>query len=676
MHYYLAFLLSFCCGHFLCAQQKLAFNEDSLQKVLESNADERQKISALQELSDHWLYIDSAKAMHFAQDAFDRSVQLKDERLIAIAHYYVAGVYMEHYNLKEAKEEFQKARALLEVDTSYIAKRYLARVWHNIGAISQREDDTESFLKILIEEACPILEAIGDSLLLANNYYDIGNVFADIKQYDKAFSYFQRAANIFAKHQEYADAVSSHLGMVKTLLFQEDFSDLNRQRMRDHLDFAYEQLRDKPNAYPWTNYYILFGMYQQYVEKNHDRALQSYDDGIAFASRRQEAYNHIELLNRKYYLHFDKREFDKAREMAYRVYKENENYPLSRNRLISLKNLVDVEEALGHREKAFTLLKEYVALADTVNEKQSHVKINLIEKKYEDAKREKEIVALKAENQLNTAALKYNKAILFFICIVLACLLVLLVLGYLLYRNKQRLVKQQSDLHEEQLQRMRKEQQLRFFDAMLQGQEQERKRLASDLHDGLGGLLSNVKLLLSKNPCLGSGQEAQAQHQVILNKLDAAVNELRRIARNMMPETLLRFGLVTALRDFCEDLERSGINISLQTYGFALEDDKDRQIMVYRILQELINNAVRHAGANTILVQCIQNEEKVFITVEDDGCGFDAMDAQDKKGIGLHNVKNRVAYLNGQLDIQSERNVGTTINIEFNVNAAYLPTYS
>src|SRR5690606_8614744 len=234
---------------------------------------------------------------------------------------------------------------------------------------------------------------------------------------------------------------------------------------------------------------------------------------------------------------------------------------------------------------------------------------------------------------------------------------------YLLYRNKQRLAKQQCDLHEEQLQRMQKEQQIRFFNAMLQGQEQERKRLASDLHDGLGGLLSNVKLLLSKNPCVSPEPQAQEQHRIILNKLDVAVNELRRIARNMMPETLLRFGLVTALRDFCEDLERSGINISLQTYGFSLEDDKDRQIMVYRILQELINNAVRHAGANTILVQCIQNDGKVFITVEDDGCGFDT-DDQQGKGVGLHNVKNRVAYLNGQLDIQSEKNVGTTINIE------------
>uniref|UniRef100_F4CA06 Oxygen sensor histidine kinase NreB n=1 Tax=Sphingobacterium sp. (strain 21) TaxID=743722 RepID=F4CA06_SPHS2 len=674
MHYFLVFYLSFFPCYSLFAQQRLAFNEDSLKNVLKSDASERKKISALQDLSDHWLYIDSAKSMDFAQDAFKRSVRLKEPLTLAIAHYYVAGVYMEHYNLSEARRAFEKAKALLETDTSHSAQRYLARVWHNIGAISQREDDTETFLRLLIEKACPILERIGDSLLLANNYYDIGNVFADIKQYDKAYSYFQRAALIFADHHEYADAVNSHLGIVKALLYQEDFSPANRERMQAHLNFAYKQLKDYPQAYPWTNYYVLAGMYQQYVEKNFDRALKNFNEGITFANQRQEAYNRIELLNRKYYLYFENQQYDKAKEMAYRVYNENKAFPLSRNKLISLRNLVNVEEAVGNKAKAFALLKEYLALADTVNEKQTNVKINLIEKKYEDAKKEKEIVSLKAENELNSAALKYNKTMLVFICIVLGCLLILLGLGYLLYRNKQRLAKQQCDLHEEQLQRMQKEQQIRFFNAMLQGQEQERKRLASDLHDGLGGLLSNVKLLLSKNPCVSPEPQAQEQHRIILNKLDVAVNELRRIARNMMPETLLRFGLVTALRDFCEDLERSGINISLQTYGFSLEDDKDRQIMVYRILQELINNAVRHAGANTILVQCIQNDGKVFITVEDDGCGFDT-DDQQGKGVGLHNVKNRVAYLNGQLDIQSEKNVGTTINIEFNVNKAYIPTY-
>jgi len=649
------------------AQQKLSFNQDSLVSVVKSAATEKQKIQALQDLSDHWLYIDSAKSMQYAQEAFARSLKTADNLTVAIAHYYVAGVYMEHYNLIKARAEFQKTVAMLGRDTSFIAQRYLARTWHNIGAISQREDNTEEFLRLLIEKACPILERIGDSLLLAGNYYDIGNVFCDIRQYGKAFSYFQKASNIFSAHNGYAQAVESRLGMVKALLYQEDFSATNKKIMRENLTLSFQLLKDHPQAYPWLGYYILQGMFQQYVNENYQAALDNYNKGLAFADERQEPYNRIELLNRKYYLFYDQKQYANARDMAYSVYKENANYPLSRNKLISLKNLIHVEEALGNKDKAYSLLKEYVDLSDTVNKKQTNVKLNLIEQKYEREKKEREIVELKAKNELNTVELKYNRAMLTATILALGFLLILLLLGYLLYRNKQKLSKQEKELHEQQIERLRKEQQLNFFNAMIQGQEQERKRLASDLHDGLGGLLSNIKLLLSKNPCVEENEIAQQQHQTILNKLDAAVNELRRIARNMMPETLLRFGLITALRDFCEDLERSGVKISLQTYGFSPQDNKDQQIMIYRILQELINNAVRHASAKNILVQCIQNEEKVYITVEDDGLGFNPREIEQKKGIGLHNVRNRVSYLNGQIDIQSEKQVGTTINIEFNL---------
>lgn len=678
MRYLFILWLSIALSFEISAQQKLAFNQDSLLGVVKSTTNAKNKIRALQDLSDHWIYIDSAKSMNYAQDAFNRSLETKDSLTIAIGYYYVAGVYMEHYNLVQAKTEFYKAVSLLRADTSYTAQRYLARVWHNIGAIHQREDNTEEYLKMLIEKACPILEKIGDSLLLASNYYDIGHVFCDIRQYDKAFAYFEKAATIFSHHDGYAEAVESHLGMVKALLYQEDFSPAKQKKMEDHLSFSFNMLEKHPQAYPWLNYHILQGMFQQYVKEDYQAALHSYDKGVAFAEERQEPYNRIELLNRKYYLFYDQGQYHRAREMAYIVYEENAKYALSRNKLINLKNLVNVEEALGNKNKAFTLLKEYVALADTVNKKQTNVELNLIEQKYEHEKKEREIVELKAENQLKSAALKYNKAMLTFTVIALSGLFILLILGGLLYRNKQRLVKQQIQLHQEQVMRMKKEQQISFFNAMIQGQEQERKRLASDLHDGLGGLLSNIKLLLSKNSCFGQSSDAQQQHQTILFKLDSAVNELRRIARNMMPETLLRFGLVVALRDFCEDLERSGIKISLQTYGFSPNDDKNQQIMVYRILQELIHNAVRHAYAKNILVQCIQNEEKVFITVEDDGQGFDVQDQEVKKGIGLHNVKNRVAYLNGKLDIQSEKSIGTTINIEFNVHtdAEHITTYS
>ncbi|ETZ23047.1 sensor histidine kinase [Pedobacter sp. V48] len=179
----------------------------------------------------------------------------------------------------------------------------------------------------------------------------------------------------------------------------------------------------------------------------------------------------------------------------------------------------------------------------------------------------------------------------------------------------------------------------------------------------MGGLLANIKLLISKQHDQEEFSDFKGR---ILHKLDDAVNELRRIARNMMPETLLRYGLVIALRDYCEDFKKSGVEISLQTYGMEAACEKSVQLMIYRILQELISNAVKHAAAKTILVQCIQNDKKIFITVEDDGNGYDQQTAERKSGLGLSTVKSRVAYLKGVMEIQTQLNIGTTINIELN----------
>lgn len=642
--------------------------------IVQEEGHTQEKLQALYDLSDYWLYIDSAKSMDFALQAYQIGKQLNDKFVTAVAHYYIAGVYMEHADLETAKMQFNKALTLLKDNKTIAGKRYQARIWHNLGAIEQRQDNDAGFLALLIEKACPILESIGDSVLLANNYYDIGNVFFGINQYDKALQYFKNAIQLLTNQQEYADAVECRLGIVKTLIYQEHYTDSVRINMKAYLDEAYQLLKGHPQAFSWLSYFTVNGLYFQYVTKQTDEALHMYDQGLAFLKDRQEPYRDVDLMNRKYYLYADRGDWVNAQKMAEYVYHETGKQGLSHDKLVALRNLVDVEEALHHRDRAFRLLKQYVALSDTVRNQQLDVKLNLIEKKYEAEKKEKQILQLKTDNQLKTASLKYNTAMLTFTGSGLVCLSALLILAFLLYKNKTRLVEKQQQLHQEQVRLLKKEQQINFFNAMLQGQEQERKRLASDLHDGLGGLLSNIKLLLSKDCPVEKTEEGKTRHELILSRLDKAVDELRRIARNLMPETLLHFGLVTALRDFCEDLERSGVHIALQTYGFTLDDNRDRQMMVYRILQELINNAVKHAEAKNILVQCIQNDDRVFITVEDDGCGFDS--GKEVKGIGLHNVKNRVAYLNGHLDIQSQPGVGTTINVEFNTHEEYLPTYS
>jgi len=211
-----------------------------------------------------------------------------------------------------------------------------------------------------------------------------------------------------------------------------------------------------------------------------------------------------------------------------------------------------------------------------------------------------------------------------------------------------------------------KEKQLLAVEAMLKGQEEERSRLAKDLHDGLGGLLSGVKLSfinLKENMLLDEHNKRQFDKSVA--QLDNTIEELRKVAHNLMPETLIKFGLKNAIEDFCESMQQStNCRIIYQQMGVEREIGNVADVNVYRIIQELVNNSLKHGKPTQIIVQLTKMPAKILISVEDDGKGFDMAALEGRSGIGITNIKHRVSYLNGVIEIQSRPNEGAAFNIE------------
>jgi signal transduction histidine kinase len=141
---------------------------------------------------------------------------------------------------------------------------------------------------------------------------------------------------------------------------------------------------------------------------------------------------------------------------------------------------------------------------------------------------------------------------------------------------------------------------------------------------------------------------------------------MRRVAHNMMPEALLKFGLDDTLRNYCDSVsENSGLQIAYQSFGLEDRLDQTTEIVLYRIVQELLNNTLKHADAKQAHIQLSKNEKTISLTVEDNGKGFD-VNTVKKNGIGLANIQHRVDYLKGKMDIQSDKN-GTSTHIEFEV---------
>ena len=164
--------------------------------------------------------------------------------------------------------------------------------------------------------------------------------------------------------------------------------------------------------------------------------------------------------------------------------------------------------------------------------------------------------------------------------------------------------------------------------------------------------------------------ENQQAFERSMDMLDSSIREMRRVAHNMMPEALVKFGLDAALKDFCNDINQSGaLQVSYQSIGMQdAQIDQTISITVYRVVQELLNNTMKHAGARTAIVQLSKREEQLTVAVEDDGKGFDASQLNQANGIGWSKIRNRVEFLKGKLDIDTKPGKGTSVLIELNLS--------
>ncbi len=319
-------------------------------------------------------------------------------------------------------------------------------------------------------------------------------------------------------------------------------------------------------------------------------------------------------------------------------------------------------KSLGDYEKALSFFQLLKKIKDSTSEAQNFEKVNDIRVNFEKTKSENELLKMTNSNQ--------QKSTLNKILIGSAIGLILFsLLGYRNFKNKQKVSAQQEELQKQKIAELEKDKQLLAIDAMLQGQEEERSRIAKDLHDGLGGMLSGTKLsFINMKENLVLTPENAVQFDKSLSMLDNTIADLRKVAHNLMPEALVKFGLQEAVRDFCNSIQSStNVKVVYQPLGENRKLSNTAEVFTYRIIQELVNNAVKHANASQIIVQLTTNNNKVGIAVEDDGKGFDVNALTNSKGAGMDNIKYRVQYFNGTIDTVTSAGNGTSVNIELSV---------
>lgn len=279
---------------------------------------------------------------------------------------------------------------------------------------------------------------------------------------------------------------------------------------------------------------------------------------------------------------------------------------------------------------------------------------------------EAEFKSKQQQNQINELEEQAGQNRIYLMSLVVAFLAIstIVALAYRTNYQKKKIHERDSLLQKSRIDQLEKEKQLMASEAIIRGQEEERARMAKDLHDGLGGMLSGVKFSLTNmktSTVLDS--DSTLVFERAMDMLDHSIQELRRVAHNMMPEVLVKFGLKEAVRGFCESIQQTKlVKIDFNAIDITERFDKEVEIQSFRIIQELLNNVLRHAKATQVLVQLSLHNDQLFITVEDDGVGFDKDKLADKNSSGLANIRNRLDLLKGKMEIDSTSE-GTSVEI-------------
>ncbi|UKJ06097.1 sensor histidine kinase [Solitalea lacus] len=201
--------------------------------------------------------------------------------------------------------------------------------------------------------------------------------------------------------------------------------------------------------------------------------------------------------------------------------------------------------------------------------------------------------------------------------------------------------------------------------------ENERRRVASELHDGIGPLISSVKLYINS---LDVGEDDTEIVHKAGTYIDDIMQNIRQISNNLMPNTLVRKGLDAAIKEFVDKADnQNGIKISYSCEIPELSINKDMEINVFRIVQEIINNTIKHSGASKLIIKLTQQEKMLLLQTSDNGKGFDFESMKNKDvskegGLGLKNLESRVDVLGGQLFHQSSPNKGVAFIFEIPIN--------
>jgi two-component system NarL family sensor kinase len=656
-----ASILWFACLQILSAQEYL--NKNSLLGQLNDMGQDTNRVLLYISIGQQYENNLPDSAIYYYLQALDLSEQLGYNTGILKYYSNITYVYNSQGKFEEALSmNLQSVELANEHGTSLQLAACLGNVASSYLYLERYEQAIDFFLQA--SEVIGKTEYRQYQCILYNN---LTILYLKLKQADRAREYAGQAVDIA---NEINDIYNLGISLDNLALTYIDSHE--PELALPYLQQALENAEKTENLYLKESILIHFAeTYQQIGE--FDKILYYAEEGLQLARELEDSSGEATaFLKLGYYYLYGNR-----MSMALKYAHLSENAAISLNLREQLANAYLLQGQISFANREYFDSQKYQYKHDsienlTVNERILN-NIQDLDAKYETEKKVQQINHLEHEGAIQELRLQQNKLLLIILAGVIFIILIISISSIRSHRQKQLILNQENELKERRIAELETEKQLSITEAMLKGQDAERTRLARDLHDGLGGTLSGIKLsFMNLKEEMAKCLDDQQLFDRGLDMLDGSIMELRGVAHNLMPEVLLKFGLNSSVNDLCENITRNGgLRVSYQSTG--LEDfnpDQNVSVIIYRLVQELLNNILRHASAEQAFVQLDFHDHNLEITVEDNGVGFDTSLLLTSAGIGWSNIRNRVEYLTGKIDIQSVPDQGTTVNIDLPLQIA------
>ncbi|MBE0641457.1 MAG: tetratricopeptide repeat protein [Bacteroidales bacterium] len=620
---------------------------DSLRQRL-SSVQDTQYVLTLSDLCWEFRLVDQDSALNYGQQALSLARRLKYAKGEAQALNDLGIIHIDRSEYSAALDHFTRA---LQIRQGLGDSAGVAAIYNKQGIVHQKQGRLDAALDRQLR-ALRIYEQRKEDLHISYTLNNIAIIHFNLGNRAKSLEYHERALMLRLHLKDDYGIGASYGNMANVYLESGD-----TVKALNHISKALEYLRkvggSEALGVQLNNMGAILAAQGKVDSAAHYllRALeirQGLGDNKAIAST-------MGSLGEVYYRQGRYRQAEDILQRALGMARQAE---VKEEQINILSRLSTVYEATGKHSLALEALREHNRVREEVYNDQVNARILEMQERFEATQKEQRIALLTSEQELDKLKIGQQR---FQITLLLGFLVMLLgtaFFEYYRYRQRQRSVLQREMIRQQEMR----------MNAVIEAQEMERKRIAEDLHDGVGQTLSGLKLV-----CEGISAELKLEGEArdhiskLSHALDEACSEVRTLSHEMRPKALNELGLIPSISEMLSrSLRPSGIAYNFEHVGMEERYPEKIEVSLYRISQELVNNIIRHSQAREVGIQLFRNKQLLVMVVEDDGRGF-IPEGQPSKGIGMLNMVSRVNAVGGEINFESSPGQGTVVTLRIPV---------